>query len=389
MGNRLFLDLAASLPVSEAAVEAMREAAREGMGSPTAPHREGRAARAMLDQARETMRELLGMSRAEQVIFTSGGTEAVHLALGGTLARKGKGEGRVVVTAVEHPSVLAAGRSYAGEDGVREVPCQPDGRVEWESVVGAVTEATVLVAFQAANVDSGVIHRHGSMGKECRRRGVVWLCDVQGLFGHEAVAWEAWEADFLVGTAHRFGGPKGCGFLAVREPERLVPLLGGGRQEFGLRAGVENLPGIVGMAVAAREACEQAEARAAELREGQAQWLAALRSAIPGTRLLGPEPGPSRIPGHLAVRFEGVDAESLALMLDLRGVAIGVGSGCLSRHEKVSGVFRAMGMSDREALGAVLIGVPRGWSREVLERTVAELARAVERVRGDQGVRNR
>lgn len=379
MLTRFFLDLAASLPPYPPAAEILKQAAFDGLANPAAPHREGKRTRALLDESRQRFATLLGV-RSDQIIFTSGGTEAAHLAIGGTLAKASPGHCRVVVTAVEHPAILSAAHRFAGPDHVDIVPCRPDGTVPAEAVLQTLREDTALVAFQAANLDSGAIHHPHPLAEELAKRNIPWLCDAQALFGLAPVNWHQLQPDLLILTAHRFGGPKGCGLLLVRDRSRLAAIQGGGRQESGLRAGTENVSGIVAAALAAEMACQEAAARAAQQTHQQHTLLHHLRSAIPSTRLLGPEPGPGRIPGHLALIFGNADAESLAFMLDLRGLAIGVGSGCLSPHEKVSGVFKAMGLSTREALGAILLGMPPNLTEADIHRIVAEFQRAVARI---------
>ncbi|GAB4249391.1 MAG: cysteine desulfurase NifS [Candidatus Methylacidiphilales bacterium] len=382
---RLFLDSAAALPPSTTAADVLRETALRLRANPSALHREGKEARKALDQARDTFRRLLGLERPEQIVFTSGGTEAAHLAIAGVLSQNPPERKAVVATAVEHPAILGAARRFSSSNHVEIVPCRPDGSFALESVLGRLGPQTGLVAVQAANLDSGAIHDLSGLAEALATRQVPWLCDAQALFGQEPLNGASLGADLILLSAHRFGGPKGCGILGVRDPSRLAPWLVGGRQEHGLRAGTENLPGILAAAAAAEEACAAVESRCRELRELQSRLWHQFRTKIPGVHLLGPEPGPRRIAGHLALRLEGADAESVAFILDLRGLAVGVGSGCLSPQEKVSSVFTAMGLTIKEAQEVVLMGVPKGWGDEEIARVVAEFERAVGRVRDTGG----
>lgn len=325
----IYLDWAATAPIDPAAVAAMAEAAR-GWANPSSVHRAGRRARAMIEDGRERIARHLGCA-AEQLVFTSGGTEAIGLALAQAPAR--------IVSAIEHEAV----RAQAG--GAAVIPVDADGVVD----LGGVDPAGALVAVMHVNNETGVIQPVAEVAARVRAGGGRLLVDAVQSAGKLPLP----DADFVAVSAHKLGGPPGVGALVVRDPDGFVATQRGGGQERGFRAGTENGPGIVGFAAAL-------DARAAD-----AGWLAraeALRDRLEA-RLAGAEViggAAPRIGTISCLRLPGVAATMQLMTLDLAGFAVSAGPACSSGTVRPSHVLTAMGLSPAAAGEAIRVSM--GWS---------------------------
>jgi len=358
---RAYLDHASSSPLRPVAYEAMLPwlAGPAGAGDPSRVHAEGQAARVALETARQQVAALLG-ARPREVVFTSGGTEAVNAAVFGAAARMtaanphpGGGEPHFVVTAVEHSAVLEAARragrvTVVGTDGY--------GRVEPAAVLAAIEPGTALVCVQLANHEVGTLQPAAEVTAACRERGVLGHVDACAAAGHVPVDFAALGADLASVTAHKLGGPRGVGALLVRRGLRLPPLVLGGAQERGRRGGAENVAAAAGFGAAAAELAGgrlEAEAAAARLRTDRLLREAPVRLA--GVSVFG-DPV-NRLPHLVCLGIDGVEAEPVLLGLDRRGVAVHSGSSCSSETFEPSPVLRAMGVDADHSLR-----VSVGWS---------------------------
>lgn len=361
---RLYLDHNATSPLRPVAAAAMVAALRLS-GNASSIHAEGRAARAVIEEAREKLAALVG-AKAKNVVFTSGGTEAACLALTPALGRAGVAPpGRLLLGASEHACVLNGHRFDKAAASV--IGVQPDGVIDLAALDAALAQGgPALVALQGANNETGVIQPVAEAAALVHAAGGLLVCDAVQLAGRMPCTINALGADVLIVSAHKFGGPKGTGALVFASDclQLASPLLRGGGQERGLRAGTENIAAIAGFGAAAAEA-------AAGL-SGEAERLAGLRAVIeadidraaPGACFLCHNA--LRLPNTVAFSVPGVSAETLLIALDLAGVAVSSGSACSSGKVATSHVLTAMGVAPELARGAVRVSL--GWS------TTAEVA---------------
>jgi cysteine desulfurase len=339
-----YLDWNATAPLRPEAVAAMSEALRR-WGNPSSVHRRGRAARQIIERAREAVAGLLGDVDPSGVIFVSGGTEANHLAL------LGAGRERVFVSAVEHDSVRHA------VPAADIIPVGPDGIValeELDRLLGADLRP-VLVSVMYANNETGVIQPISEIASIAHRHGALLHCDAVQAVGKVKPEVGAIGADLVTVSAHKIGGPPGVGALIVTGGVDLTPLLRGGGQEHRRRAGTENLPGIAGFAAAAAAADIAAYERVAALRDGLEAEIAAI---APDAVVLGATA--NRLPNTSAIAMPGVAAETQVVALDLDGVMVSAGAACSSGKVGPSHVLAAMRVAPE--IAASTIRVSLGWS---------------------------
>jgi cysteine desulfurase len=375
----IYLDHAATTPVRREVLDAMLPVLAQAFGNPSSAHAFGRRARAALDEARESVAQDLRADTRE-VVFTSGGSESINLAVKGA-AWAGKARGHQLVTsAVEHEAVLNAMR-YLEKFGfeVTILPVDRYGRVDPDQLAAAVGERTVLVSLQVANNEVGTVQPVAELVRRVRlqRQVLVHLDAVQ------AAPWmdldvRALDVDLLSIAAHKIEGPKGVGVLYVRRGTALLPQQQGGAQERHRRAGTENVAGAVGLAVALRLAGQE---RAAATGAVQALRDALERAvlAIPGVELTG-HPR-DRLPNHLSVVVGGADGQSLVAALDLDGIACSSGSACASGSTEPSHVLTAMGYPAEEARGALRLTLGRTTTAPEIETACRVVPATIGRIR--------
>ena len=378
MSARLYLDHAASSPLDPEAAEAIARAAPDAAGNPSSLHLEGRRARALVDDARARVARVLG-ARPREIVFTSGGTEALHLGLRGAAGARRAAGARIVVTGIEHPAVLEPADALGAEgfDVVRVAP-RPDGTVSADDLDGAAGPGTVLAAVMGANHETGALLPVAESAARLRPRGVLVLCDGALLPGYADLRALAASVDLLALSGHKFGGPKGIGALFVRRGARLAPQQRGGPQEDQLRGGVENVLGAVGLAVALEKADRERVACAEAVGARAARLLARLE-AVPGVGLVGPRTG--RHPAIVTVEVEGCEGEALLIHLDLAGVAVSTGSACAIGAAQPSPVLLAMGLSRRRAASTIRFSLGATTSDDEIERVGAIFSTSVGRLR--------
>lgn len=375
----VYLDYAATSPLDPAVLEAMRPFLGPSYGNPSSAHSLGEEARVAVEEARRKVADLIG-AMPHEIFFTSGGTEANNWALLGLTIMKGRNEGHLITTEVEHPSILEVTRfleslgfevTYLSVDG--------KGRVDPEDVRKALRPDTVLVSVMHANNETGVLQPISEIASVTREAGVPFHTDAVQTVGHLPLDVRELGVDLLSLSAHKFCGPKGIGALFVREGLDLAPLMRGGGQERGMRSGTENVPGIVGIGKASEIAMEAMREEAERLRELKLRLYEGLRDRVPGLHLNGDLEG--SLPGILNVSIEGVPGETLVLNLDLEGIRVSTGSACHSHRIEPSHVLMAMGLGERRALEAVRFSLGR-WTREDdIELVLGVLPRVVEGLR--------
>ena len=375
---RVYLDYAGFSPVDPRVVAVMRPFLEGGVGNPGAPHSLGLEARASLDGARAKVARLIG-GTPSGVIFTASATEANNLAIRGIALRA---TGRHIVTsAIEHVSVLNACRDLEKQGfAVTYVPVDSEGRVDPEAVARAVRGETALVSFIAANGEIGTLQPIEALGRVGRARGVPFHVDAVGAAGRVPLAVDEAHIDLLALSSNDLYGPPGAGALWVRPETKLAPMILGGGQEGGYRAGTENLPAIVGMGVAADLARLEGPAEVARLRELRDRLLAGLLERLPEARPTGAR-GEGRLPHHASFVVPGVKADGVLLELDLRGVAASSGSACNALTGEPSHVLRAIGC-DRDALeGSLCFTLGRWTTASEIDVVVETLPAVVARLR--------
>jgi cysteine desulfurase len=356
----------------------MRPFLEGGVGNPSAAHSLGLEARASLDGARAKVARLVGATAAG-VIFTASATEANNLAVRG-VAERAAGR-HVVTTAVEHISVINACR-YLAKRGweVTYVPVDAEGRVDPDAVRRALRENTALVSVMAANGEIGTLQPLREIGRAARARGVPLHVDAVGAAGRVPLGVDDLGIDLVTLSSNDLYGPPGAGALWVRADLKLAPVILGGGQEGGYRAGTENLPAIVGMGVAADLARVEGPAEAARLAGLRDRLVAGLLDRVPGARATG-APGAGRLPHHASLVVPGVKAESVLLELDLRGVAASSGSACNASTGEPSHVLRAIGCDREAAEGSLCFTLGRWTTAAEIEIVLDLLPEIVARLR--------
>lgn len=349
----IYADHAASSPMRESAKAVMLECLEE-CGNPSSIHAAGRLAAARLERARKEMAELLNC-RPSEIYFTSGGTEADNWAV----CAAGRRTGQTVTSAFEHHAVLRALEALERAGGRTAVRIRPeaDGVLDPEKVAAAADGSTALVSIMAANNEIGTIQPIAEIAKALKKGGrspALFHTDAVQAVGHIPVDVQKLGVDLLSLSAHKFGGPRGAGALYCRTGAPLEPLLFGGGQERGRRPGTENTAAIAAMAAAMTEACGNMEKAAAYTRRLRDR-LAARILEIPGAQINGSMT--SRLPGNINCRFDGVEGETLVILLDLAGVQVSAGAACSSGSGQPSHVLTALGQSRREAYGAIRISL--------------------------------
>lgn len=364
----IYLDYAASAPAYEACAEQVRQVMLSLWANPGALHGAGGAARKCLQESRRTMARLLQVGDRE-VFFTSGGTEANNWAVKlGCLQKPG---GQLLISAAEHSSILEAAFSMEAR-GFRVKLLQPDGNgfLSPETVEAAMSRDTALLCVQAVNNETGTVQDVEALARIAKKHRVPYLCDAVQGFSHRQIPLH--KADFITLSAHKFGGPRGVGCLVARYPYIPGPLLHGGGQELGLRSGTENLPGIAGMALAARLTAESAPEESIRISRLRDILLEGLQQIDPGITANGPQTGGS----ILNCTFPGISGEELTLRLDLQGICVSPGAACAARDPKPSHVLLAMGRTEAQAKNSVRFSLGRNTTEEEIRQTL----RAVETI---------
>lgn len=380
---RIYLDHQSATPLLPEAFEAMRPFFSEAFGSAGSLHEQGLRARDALAKAREQVAAFINAESAEDIIFTSDGTESANLAVKGAAYASQRRGNHLVVTTAEHPSVLGS-VEFLEKHGFKATRLRVDreGFIDPKAVREAMTEKTVLVAVHLANHDVGSIQPVREIADITADQGVALYVDAEAAAGWMPVDVQALGASLVSFSPHKFYGPKGAGVLYRGRRARLASLLHGGVQEGGLRAGVENVPAIVGAGVACEIAVRELSRRAAHVAKLQRRLWDGIRERVPFVKLNGPEPGPRRLGTSLNVSVEFVEGEGLLLMLDTQGIAVASGTSCVSKALKVSPVLTAMGVEHTLAQGSILLSLGQDNTEADIDTVLDTLPRIVEKLRG-------
>ena len=351
----IYADNAATTQMSEAAISAILNCMEETWGNPSSLYGLGQRAKEVLEDARERIAACIGASPKE-ITFTSGGSEADNQAIrSAALLGARKGKRHIISTAFEHHAVLHTLKKLEGEGfEVELLPVGELGTVTAQQVSEAIREDTALVTIMYANNEIGSVLPIPKIGAVCRERGVPFHTDAVQAAGHLPIDVKAQNIDLLSLSAHKFHGPKGTGVLYARRGVALSSLIEGGAQERGKRAGTENVPAIVGMATALEEACAHMEENTAKVSDLRDRLIVGL-SQIPHSALNG-DPV-NRLPGNVNFCFEGIEGESLLLLLDDRGICASSGSACTSGSLDPSHVLLAIGRPHEVAHGSLRLSL--------------------------------
>ncbi|CAN5899967.1 cysteine desulfurase NifS [soil metagenome] len=386
----VYLDHAATTPVRSEVLEAMLPyLTNQAFGNPSSAHRYGRAARAGIEQARREVAQAVG-AEPNQVIFTSGGTEADNLGIiGAALAARDRG-GRVcaVVSAIEHKAVLAAAHAVCHLGG-REVvlPVDEKGLVSLEALDAALADRPALVSIMWVNNEVGVVQPVEEIAGRCKAAGVVFHTDAVQAFGKVPIVVGKLSCTLLTLSGHKIGAPKGIGALIVRDRKAIEAIVHGGSQQYGIRPGTENVAGAVALGRAALLAAREQAEEAPRLRALRNLLAERLRAGVPDLAVNGV--GCEVAPHVLSVSVAGADSEALLMHLDLAGVAASSGSACSTGAVEPSHVLVAMGVPRELALGAIRFSFGRESTPEDVDRAAEVMPLVVAKVRKLAGVLGR
>ena len=376
---RIYADNAATTRMSRSAIDAMVECMEKEYGNPSSLYTLGQSAKETLERARTQIAAVIGADPKE-ITFTSGGSEADNQAIrSAALAGRKAGKTHIISTAFEHHAVLHTLKKLETEGfEVTLLPVHEDGLVRPEELEAAIRKDTCLVTVMYANNEIGTVQPITELGAICRAKGVPFHTDAVQAVGHLPIDVKAQNIDMLSASAHKFHGPKGTGFLYVKKGLPLLNLIEGGAQERGKRAGTENVPGIVAMAAALAEAEENMERNTAHLIPLRDRLIEGLKQ-IPHSALNGD--AVKRLPGNVNFCFEGIEGESLLLLLDDRGISASSGSACTSGSLDPSHVLLAIGRVHDVAHGSLRLTLGEDATEEEVDYMIKNISEVVEYLR--------
>jgi cysteine desulfurase len=377
--RRIYLDHAATTPTHPEVVKAMLPYFTDAFGNPSSIYCYGQEAKGAIEEARTKVAELIG-ARSEEIVFTSGGTEADNFALkGAAYANEHKGN-HIITTAIEHHAVLEVCK-FLGKRGfkISYLPVDKHGLVAPDDVKKAITNKTILISVMHANNEVGTIEPVEEMGEIARDAGVYFHTDAVQAVGHIPVNVDKLKVDLLSISGHKFYGPKGVGALYVKKGTKLVSFMHGGEQEKRRRAGTENVPAIVGLGKAAELAGQEMGKEAEQLARLRDKLIKGLLDKIDDIRLNGHPT--RRLPNNVNVSVDFVEGESLLLNLDLEGICASTGSACSSASLEPSHVLLALGLSPEQAHGSLRFTFGRENTEADTERVLEVLPGIVAKLR--------
>jgi cysteine desulfurase len=380
--RQVYLDHQAATRVLPEVLEAMRPWFSESFGSASSLHHYGVAAREALDRAREQVAAFINAESPEDIIFTSSATESANLALKGAAYANQKRGKHIVASAIEHPSVLNS-IEFLKTQGFSATLVNVDaqGFVNPKDVAAALTDQTVLIAVHHVNHDIGAIEPIREIANGLSERGIPLFVDAAASGGCLPIDVQAMGAGLLSLGPHRFYGPKGVGILYRNRRARLSPIIHGGVQEGGRRAGTENMPAIVGAGVACEIASRELTGRLAHTSRLQRRLWDELKMAVERVTLNGPPPGPGRISTNLNISAEFAEGEGQALMCDVNGIAVASGASCVSKALKISHVLSAIGLDHSLAQANIILSLGKDNTDEDVDYFLATFPKIIGKLR--------
>ena len=377
--NSVYLDHASATPVRKTVIEAMMPYFDQHFGNPSTVYDMGSKIKYVIEEQREKVAKLIG-SKTDQIIFTSSGAEANNLAIKGAVFARQKKGNHIIVSAVEHHSVLNSARFFERMDfEVTLLPVDKYGLVDPERLLDAIRPETVLATIMHGNNEIGTIEPISELSTICREKGILFHTDAVATVGNIPVDVNELGVDMLSLSGISLGAPKGIGALYFREKLRLMPLIHGGIQERGRRGGTENVPAIVGLGKASELASEELTDRIDHVQELSDRLVAGIHKRIDNIKYTGhPE---KRLPGHASFCIEAIEGEALIFMLNQEGIYANTGSACASKALKTSPVLVAIGMPPDLAQGSIVFTLNSSNTFEEVEYVLKKLPFAVERLR--------
>ena len=378
---RIYFDHNATTPVDPVVADAVARALREDFGNPSSVHAFGQRAKVALDDARSASATLIGGEPSE-IVFTSGGTESDNFAIRGAAeALDPMGRRHLVASSIEHEAVLNSFKALARRGWhTTLIPVGPSGILSPDRLAEIIGDDVALVSVMHANNEIGTIQPVGELAEVAHRRGALFHTDAVQSVAKIPVDVRSLGVDLLSMSAHKFNGPKGVGALWIRRGTRLTAILTGGRQERNRRAGTENVPGIIGLGMAAELARAKLQTEASRIMALRDLLETGVLDHVPGTDVNGDRE--RRVPNTTNISFQGVEAESLLIALDLEGVAVSTGSACSSGTLEPSHVLKAMGLPTHRSQNSIRFSLGAGNTEAEVDRLVALLPRVVDKLRG-------
>ena len=376
---KIYADNAATTKMSRTAIDTMVKYMEDTYGNPSSLYMIGQEAKEALEEARETVAKVIN-AEPREILFTSGGSEADNQAIisAATIGAK-KGKKHIISSAFEHHAVLHTLAKLENEGfEITLLDVHEDGMVRPEELEAAIREDTCLVTIMAANNEIGTIQPIREIGRICREHGVIFHTDAVQAVGHIPIDVKADNIDMLSASAHKFHGPKGTGFLYTRKGIALTNVIEGGAQERGKRAGTENVPGIMAMAAALKEAADKMEQTSPYIKGMRDRLIAGLKE-IPHSAINGDEE--NRLPSNANFCFEGIEGESLLLLLDQKGISASSGSACTSGSLDPSHVLLAIGRVHDVAHGSLRLSLGEDVTEEQVDYIIKSVGEVVEYLR--------
>ena len=377
--KRVYFDHSATTPMDSEVAKVMLEYMTEKFGNPGSIHYFGREALKAVNEARENIAALIGAS-AKEIFITSGGTESDNLALKGVAFANRKKGNHIITTTIEHHAVLHA-CEYLEKHGftVTYLPVDENAMVRVEDVKNAITDQTILISVMFANNEVGTIQPIKEIGQLAKEKGIYFHTDAVQAAGNYPIDVNECNIDLLSISGHKLYGPKGIGVIYIRKGVKIESLQQGGSQERKMRAGTENVPGIVGLGLAAKQAKQEMDQRIAHVQGLRDKLIKGIQEKIPDIKLNGhPE---KRLPGNVNFSFLYIEGESLLLNLDMKGIAGSSGSACTSGSLDPSHVLLAMGMNHETAHGSLRLSLGRGNTEADIDYCLEVLPQIVEKLR--------
>ena len=386
---RVYFDHNATTPLDPDVVEAMIRVLRSensDYGNPSSIHQFGQRAKGILDEARTAVADLI-RAEVSEVVFTSGGTESDNFAIRGVAdALESSGRRHLIASSIEHEAVLTTFKALARRGWTTTLlPVDSTGIVSPEALEVALTDTTALVTVMHANNEIGTIQPIAELARIAHARGALFHTDAVQSVGKISVDVRALGADLLSLSAHKFNGPKGAGALWIKRGTRVSAILTGGKHERNRRAGTENVPAIAGLGVAAALASRKLTSEASRLAELRDRLETEVLARVANTAVNGARD--ARVPNTTNISFEGVEAESLLIALDLEGIAVSTGSACSSGTLEPSHVLRAMGFPVHRTQNSIRLSLGAGNTNEQVDYLLEKLPKVVDKLRALTGAR--
>jgi cysteine desulfurase len=376
---RIYMDNAATTPMDPRVKKAMDPFFCEQFGNPSSIHNFGQEAKDAIEKARAQVAQVL-KAKPEEIIFTSGGTEADNTAIisiGYALHKKGN---HIITSSIEHHAILHACEFMASQGfNITYLPVSNEGIISPDDLKNAITDKTILISIMHANNEVGSIQPIRKIGTLARDRGILFHTDAVQTFGHLHIDVNEMPIDLLSLSAHKFYGPKGVGALYLRKGTPFIPFMHGGAQEQGRRSSTYNVPGIVGLGKASAIAIEEMKREHEQIKSLRDELLENIMNRIEKIHLNGHRE--MRLPNNINLSFEGVEGESLLMNLDLEGIAASSGSACSSGSSDPSHVLLALGLSKEHARGSLRLTLGRFTSRKDTDQVLNVLIKVLKHLR--------